>query len=343
MNLKPQTPTELLRRSAALAAAALASAGFVFAGPPADPAKLAPRAQNAAVAPPDFAAAPRGYTAVVFLNRSALLVQPIVTFRYPSSAPVTWRHAVAPGCWESLVAECGVTEIEFVGVVPIDLETSIAGRQVDFDGAALQAGDDFACGSLLVVEIADAGSSVNLSLRVSPSLSGSDPAPDTSPVSPGSGTSLLLLMPGSTVDASVQARISWELPNGLVYVTRWDLNAASPRIGSLAECPVARIGWGDVTDSTAAGATLGSTPIAAPAPLASSAGLCERTIRFGVAGDADQPSSVRLSAVSDRSGSTPRAGEIDLFANLRALLNAEGFAGKLSGSIAFENPFPRGE
>lgn len=304
------------------------------------------RAQGSeAVSAPDFTASPRGYVAVVFLNRSRTLAQPIVTTVYAGQPRITWQHAVAPGTWDSLLIECGVSEIELVGVVPIDLERNVARRQVDFDGAPLRAAEDFACGSMIVVEIDDAGESVRLAASVVPEFSPQAEVPDTSPLAPGEDSGLVLLLPRSASGIPMSATVCWESAEGLVYVSRWEFEGAAPRFATLAECPVARVGWGDATDAQAPGARVGAdrTPLAAPAPLAPKGGLCGQAVTLAVNGDSANPSEMTLSVRASSSGAGVEAGEIDLFGNIRALLEREGFAGRLSGSNALENPFPRGQ
>lgn len=294
---------------------------------------------------PDYASPPRGYVAVVFLNRSTLLAQPVVTFNYADQPPQSWYNAVAPGCWESFMAECGVLEIELVGVVPIELATNIAGAQVPYTGSKLVANEDFVCGSVVAVHLDNdpsASRSLKISVNTIPSAGEISDKPENSPTAPGAASKLLLVLPQGVAGAKANGTVSWERDNGHVYVTHWELRGVAPRVGSLAECPVVRVGWGDLLNTQAPGAVVNDQQsVAAPAPLSSAGGLCGEVVRLGFSGDAANPASLTLTASSSGAGAEVGAGQLDLFGNIRKLLDQENFAGKLSGTNVLEVPFPR--
>jgi len=321
---------------------ALAAAPATRAGDA--PAKSA-TAHGTEVHAPDYSSPPRGFVAVVFLNRTTLLAQPIVTFNYADQPPQSWYNAIAPGCWESFVAECGVLEIELVGVVPIELATNIAGSQVSYTGGKLVANEDFVCGSIVVVRL-DTDPAASRSLRISvstiPTPTEISDKPETSPTAPGPTSKLLLVLPQGVSGAKANGTVSWERDNGHVYLTHWELRGVAPRIGSLAECPVVRVGWGDLLNSQTPGVVVNDQQsIAAPAPLSAANGLCGEVIRLGISGDAANPASLTLTASSSATGAEVAAGQIDLFGNIRKLLDQENFTGKLSGTNVLEVPFPR--
>ena len=102
-----------------------------------------------------------------------------------------------------------------------------------------------------------------------------------------------------------------------------------------------RLSWGNMTNPDTPGALVGGTevPIPAPAPLLAGSFQCGDTITLRATGSADNLESIKLAIEADGSGADIGRGEIDLFGNIRQLLDDEGFAGKLSNANALIQHF----
>lgn len=93
----------------------------------------------------DESADPTGYGAIIYLNRSAALVQTVAALAYSGEPPIVWVNAVAPDTWKSLVFECEFTQIALVSAIPVDLTTGKEGETVPFDGDPLREGREIMC------------------------------------------------------------------------------------------------------------------------------------------------------------------------------------------------------
>lgn len=284
---------------------------------------------------------PPGYVGILYLNRSSLLAQPIVALSYPDTPPVVWVNSVAPDSWDSLLVECGMNQLTFVGTVPVTLATGEAGERVDYTGAPLVTREQIVCGSLVVIEISDApadagGPPLVAEVRTVPeSLQGVSDRLKDSPIAPTPATGLMVLRPEIEEDLTADVQVSWEDDQGLIYALDWVLSGRSPAVASLVECPIVRAGWGSLNDATVPGARVGDgdVPVAAPAPLVGGVDFaCGDSIVLRATGDPNDPAGVQLSAQASNVGSEIRFNRLDLFGNIRAVLDTTGFTGKLSNS-----------
>jgi|GEM_PF-2882458 len=289
-------------------------------------------------------AAPAGYVAVVFLNRSTRLVQPIVALSYPRRAPLVWVNSVAPGSWDSLVVDAGLAQLALVGIVPVELTSGLAGDRIDYGGKPLESGKHIVGGSVVVIETQDApaGSAVPVVTQVrtipeGSALDGLNRQLRTSPTAPGSESGLVLIRPEGVAGLKTVATVSWEDADGLVYVADFRLAGAGVSTAALIECPVERVGWGNLARPEAPGARLGDEelPVGAPAPLREGVEFwCGDAIRLRAEGDASRPEETVLLIEATREGAEVGPGQLDLFGNIRRLLDETGFAGKLSNARA---------
>ncbi len=287
--------------------------------------------------------APTGYVAIVFLNHSEYLVQTVVALTYPEQPPLVWVTPVTPASWDSLVVECGLSQVAISGAIPVDLVTSTAGAEVPYSGPPLIVGEDIVCGSTIVLEITanpDTAAAVPIALAVhtipnAPSRPTS--YPHTSPTAPGPEAGLVLVSPETVTGVATDVTASWESGSGLIYVMRWQLAGTAPRMAALLECPAARVAWGVLSDPNASGATVGPDDVALPAPPPLAAGTdfqCGDAIVLRATGDAGRLESIALSAEARGAGAALRVGQVDLFGNIRRLLDETGFAGRLSNANA---------
>lgn len=284
---------------------------------------------------------PPGYVGVLFLNRSTLLAQPIIALSYPKMPPVVWVNSVAPDSWDSLLVECGMDQFTFVGTVPVTLSTGAEGERVDYTGAPLVNREQIVCGSLVVIEISDGpagadGSPVVATVRTVPeTLRGVSDRLDDSPIAPTPGTGLMVLRPEIDEDLTADVNVSWEDDQGLIYSLNWVLSGRSPAVASVVECPVTRVGWGGLGDSDLPGALIGNgdVPVDAPAALAGGTDFaCGDAVVLRATGDPGDPAGVQLAIQASNVGSEIRFNRLDLFGNIRSVLNATGFAGKPNNS-----------
>lgn len=282
-----------------------------------------------------------GYVAVVYLNHSKTLVTPILVLTYPKQPPLVWVNSVAPESWESILPEWGLTQLTLVGIVPVDLKTETTGQRIDYSGKALTARQDIASGSIVVVEIFDApvGATSPLSIQVRTvpdTLTAEQRALRTGPTTPRPDTGLLLLRPELVSGISTELTASWEDNSGLIYVLKWQLAGQGPGVASIVECPVDRVGWGNLARPSDPGAKVGGgQELPAPAPLTGGVGFhCGNAIIFRETGKASDPADIQLSLAVTTEGSEVATGEIDLFGNLRTLLADTGFAGRQSNTNA---------
>ena len=286
-----------------------------------------------------------GYVGVVYLNHSKSLVEPILVLTYPKQPPLVWVNAVAPESWESILPEWGLTQLTLVGVVPVDLKTGTAGQRVDYSGKALTARQDIASGSIVVVEISDApaGSSPSLIINVRTvpdTLTAEQRALRASPTAPRPDTGLLLLRPELVSGISTEITASWEDTTGLIYVLKWQFAGQGPGVAGIVECPVDRVGWGNLAQPSDPGAKVGGNQnLPAPAPLTAGVDFgCGSAIVLRETGNASDPAGIQLSVEATSDGSALAAGQIDLFGNFRTLLSETGFAGRQSNTNALLPP-----
>ena len=285
---------------------------------------------------------PSGYAAIIYLNRSSFLVQGISAFAYEGQPPIVWVNAVGPGSWEPLLFECGFTQVSLVSVIPIDLTTGLEGETVEFNLDPLRDGEELTCGSLIVVTISDTPDGQGpaaLTLKVERFP---DPLPETlrelprSALNPGAASGLVILRSVAVNAVPTKILSGWEKPDGRVFVATVNLAGHGPSAASLIECPVERVGWGNLADPSVPGAILTDTgtEIAAPAPLTSETGLaCGVSVTLRAAQHPETPGETVLSTevVADRSDVPLNAP--DLFGTIRRVLDEEGFAGKLSSNL----------
>jgi hypothetical protein len=278
----------------------------------------------------------------------------ITSVSYPDQPPIVWVTAVAPNSWDSLVLECGFNQVAVLRGIPVSLETGLEGATTDLQDPVFVAGTDIDCGSILVADINDpanpgTGPSLDITLQTIPEKLDPDGSPTQSALAPGSGTDLILLRIEPLEGTPLTMTTSWESDSGLVSVTGIRVGDGGPGIASLIECPVVEIGWGDVTDPNVPGAIVTNnsdtnksetgqikTGLSAPAPLTLGNDFnCGNIVTFrAIAGDS-QAAELQLSTeVGGAEFAELPDGGLDLFGNIRKLINQEGFAGRLSNDAA---------
>ncbi len=281
----------------------------------------------------------RGFTAVVCLNSSTALVQTVVALAYPGEPPQVWVIPVAPTSWDSILVECGFSEIRVISATPVNLDTGEEQETIDYDGDALVEGQDIICGSIVVLEIDDASAettdaSVTIDVSAVPaSVPSRATAQLTTALSPGSESGLSIIRPELPEGVAADVFASWEDDTGRVFISQWTLNGGGPAIASLVECPIAQIGWGNLSDATAPGATLddGATVLTAPASLVTGAGFaCGDGVILRLVESAENPQGYELETEATTTDSSQPVAGLDLFGNIRQLLDDKGFAGLLS-------------
>lgn len=297
-----------------------------------------------------------GYAAVVFINRSSQLVQDIISVEHQNVKPQVWVTPVTPDSWDALLIDFPFQRITVIGVTPVDLQTGLAGEQVLYKDGAYANRDRVTCGSIIVVRTSDDPAkpgAVLINVATIPDSGGSDFAlAGSSATSPGAQSGLLVIRPEVPEDVSARASFTWENGAGQVFASSWEIRGVGAGTASLVECPVKRVGWGNLRDPSLAGATLDNPTVELPAPIAlriatddgtsSPTGSfnCGDTINLVLARDSAAESGFRLDAQPESDGSAVPAGGIDLFGNLRRLLDNEGMAGRLSNTGLLLPPPP---
>lgn len=284
-----------------------------------------------------------GYAGILYLNHSRSLAQTILALAYSGHPPIVWVNAVAPNSWESLVVECGFNSVDFVSALPVNLATGLEGEQIEDDQSPLQIGEDLVCGSLIVIEISDgdidAGEPVLLfDVHTIPAVVPQNAEQvTTSAISPGPSSNLLLVRFERILSVPTQFSVSWENPTGRVFVSRVDLADQGPVAATLLECPVQELGLGNVTDPTVPGAILTDAEIDVEGPPSLIEGIgfaCGDLVTMRVVGNAAALSEASLEIVPTSQGAAVPFGSPDLFANIRQVLDEEGFAGRMSTNLA---------
>lgn len=291
---------------------------------------------------PDLSGQPSGYAAIIYLNHSSFLVQGVAALAYEGQPPIVWVNAVGPDSWEPLLFDCGFTQVILVSAIPVDLTTGQEGETVLFNLDPLRDGHELTCGSLIVITISDTtgeegATGLTLKVEMFP-----DPLPETlrerprSALSPGAASGLIILRSVATTGVATQIISAWETPEGRVFVSTTTLAGQGPSAASLLECPVDRIGWGNLSNSSTPGAILTDTEteIAAPAPLTPQTGLaCGVSVSLRASTGAEGSSETVLSTeLLSGESDVPRFAP-DLFGTIRRILDEEGFAGKLSTNL----------
>lgn len=192
--------------------------------------------------------------------------------------------------------------------------------------------------SLVVVTISDAQNgegnpSLALEVQTVPTTL---PERPVSALAPGAESSLVLIRHVGIESVPMQIHSRWESPTGRVFVSSVDVAGKGPSAASLIECPVDRVGWGNLTDATVPGAVLteGDTEIPAPPPVTAESGLtCGAAVTLRAVGNAGALSDIRLETRVSSSGAAVPEGAPDLFGNIRRVLDTEEFAGRLSSNL----------
>ena len=286
-----------------------------------------------------------GYAAILFLNSSSQLVQDIVSVEGEGSKPQIWVTPVAPDSWDALLVDYPFTRIGIIGATPVDLQTGLAGQQVNVADGIYADRDRVTAGSVIVVRTRDAAEAGGgLVIEVS-----TLPDPDrpefelatSSATAPGAASGLAVIRPQVPEDIAATIRFTWEDSVGRVYGSSWAVSGVGLGVAALVECPLKRIGWGNLRDPALPGAVITSTGVELDAPAAlrladPAAGLegfsCGDSVVLSLAADAQSPDGWRVDTLVNSQGSAVPAGAPDLFGNIRTVLDAEGFAGRLSNS-----------
>lgn len=286
-----------------------------------------------------------GYVAVVFINHSSQLVQDVISVEHRNLQPEVWVTPVTPKSWDALLIDYPVQRITVIGVTPVDLQTGQAGEQIPYADGAYVDRDRITCGSVIVVRTRDAGDDSGemiVEVDTLPDSDGSDfVLADRSARSPGADSSLVVIRPEVPTGVSAQARFTWENGNGQVFSSNWHVSGIGAGTAALVECPLKRVGWGNLRDPSLPGATLDNPAIDLAAPLALRAATtagqtggfaCGDTIRLQLLQDDTADNGYRLDAESSSEDAIVPAGTIDLFGNIRSVLDQEGMAGRLSNT-----------
>jgi len=178
--------------------------------------------------------------------------------------------------------------------------------------------------------------SLTIQVRTIPeSLDAVKPIPSVSAVAPGPETGLVILRPDVAENVSAVVSVSWEDNTARVFSRQLHLAALGRRFACLVECPVRRIGWGDLTDPDAPGALIGDgkVPIAACTPLAEGDFSCGDVVTLRGIDQETDIASIKLSITATSEGADVPDGAFDLFGNIRQLLDDEGIAGRQNSSL----------
>jgi hypothetical protein len=128
-----------------------------------------------------------------------------------------------------------------------------------------------------------------------------------------------------------------------LYATTWQVNGTGRSVGTLVECPLLRIGWGSLRTAATPGATILGDPdieLVAPPRLVNADETqaeeaetfeCGEAVTLRVA-EEETDTGFALETIAESDEVTVPDGAIDLFANIRELLDSEGMAGRLSNS-----------
>jgi hypothetical protein len=241
------------------------------------------------------------------------------------------------------VVDCPFQRIRVIGSTAIELLTGEEGDQVLYDGDPFTAGGRVACGSIVVVETTDEpdGTGIELDVRTVPQVLST--APGESARAPGAGSGLVLIRPEVPRGVTADIRATWEDNDGRLYATTWQVNGTGRSVGTLVECPLLRIGWGSLRTAATPGATILGDPdielVAPPrlinldeADAAETATFeCGEAVTLRVA-EEETDTGFALETIAESDEATVPDGAIDLFANIRELLDSEGMAGRLSNS-----------
>lgn len=299
-----------------------------------------------------------GYIAVVFINHSSQLVQDVISVERRNVQPEVWVTPVTPDSWDALLVDYPFQRITIIGVTPVDLQTGEAGDQIPYKDGTYADRDRVTCGSVIVVRTRDeAGGAGGIVVEVAtiPDPDGGDfILANRSARSPGADSALVLIRPEVPDGVSAQARFTWENGDGQVFASNWAISGVGVGTAALVECPVKRVGWGNLRDPGLAGASIDSpaADITAPpalraatsSPGSGQAGdfACGDVINLQLVRDGAQETGFRLDAHASSDDSGVPAGGIDLFGNIRRLLDSEGMAGRLSNTALLLPEPPEG-
>jgi hypothetical protein len=264
---------------------------------------------------PEWAAdAQRSRVAVLLTNTSDVLAHVLIGGTSQSGAPQQWLVPVAPHGWNSLVLDCSMEQIVPLGTLltaPADPNTV----SLPFSGDAAESGNDFRCGSVLVVQVEPGGATpgaVRTTLRVARRM-----VEATAQVDQTDGFVVVEVhgLPG----VSAELRLSWEDKQARVFASTITLSGREASIGFLLPCPLARFGLGHLDDPGVPAGAVRGTPPAAAAPLADIA--CGSTVIVRLQGNADAGYELALAAEPDSAAALQNT-----FEDARAVLDAQPVA-----------------
>ncbi|MBI4581911.1 MAG: hypothetical protein HY718_19595 [Planctomycetes bacterium] len=289
---------------------------------------------------------PTGYVAVLFINHSAKLVQDIISVENEGLSPQVWVTPVTPESWDALLFDYPLNRIRVLAVTPVDIDTGQEGDQVQYAGGPFTDADHITCGSLIVVETSDGGAggpAVIISVRTLPDTADVrvDPV-SRSARAPGAASGLTLVRPQVPEGLAADVNATWENGDGEVFASSWRVNGVGSTTAALVECPVTRIGWGNLRDRTLPGARVVDLAVDIDAPTAlvsadiadgdSATFTCGDAVILDLLRDAEAAGGFRLDLRATSSGSSVPSGAIDLFGNIRQVVDDAGLAGRLSNT-----------
>jgi hypothetical protein len=276
-----------------------------------------------------------GFIAVLYLNRTRFLIQPFVRLDYPGSSPYVNIDNITPESWEALLVPCGLENLTPLGIVPLDVQNNIEGESIEITSGSFTIGERIACGSVVVVEISEgeSGQLNDLVIEVSaiPESFSKASAPRTSATAPGPNVDLILFYNRVEFDTTAALTYSWEDSRGLVLAPQLLLQPDGLPVGGLLECPIERLGVGNIADPNQAVVTIDNQPfdVVRPADL-----VMDETLSCGEAvtltAEVSEDGSVNFMLEATVEGSDLAHTDFDLFGAIRQVIDDEGFAGRQS-------------
>lgn len=162
-----------------------------------------------------------GRFAVVFTNKSNLLVQALLVVQADPHTNRTWAVGVAPQSWDSLVLDCDVERVVPIGMLVF---TEVGGSEpleILFDDPPFERGTDFDCNSVLAFQIEPAAQNIPSSpiTAVIRSVYYARRSARTAHIEPGGNTGFVLIQATAPLDVPAHLNITWEGEDNQLFRT----------------------------------------------------------------------------------------------------------------------------
>ncbi len=280
----------------------------------------------------------KGRFAVVFTNKSDLLVQALLVVQADPDTNRTWAVGVAPQSWDSLVLDCDVERVIPIGTLVFSEVGDEEPLEILFDDPPLERGTDFDCNSVLAFQIEPSGqdNSSNPITAGIRSMYDARRSAMTSQIEPGGNSGFVLVQATAPLDVPARLNITWEGEDKWVFRTVMSLGGKETLYGFLINCPVLRFTLGDFDDLETEGGTLvdSGDPLAPPAPLLDEI-PCGSAILINLGGSTESQNEWSLSL---RTTGVPVDPSNEMYLELRKLLDAEGLSDSPSSFLSVLPP-----